>query len=125
MTSAHPPKLLIVDDSSTARKMIMTALRPLNAHFREASSGLEAIEQLTLAHFDAITLDLNMPDMHGLEFLKFLRSHPAFGSLPVVVITTRSDQEAIDQVLSAGANEYVAKPFSPDQILGTIQSLLR
>lgn len=91
MSSGAAPKFLVVDDSATIRKMIMTALRPLQANFREASSGLEAIEQLMLSQYDVVTLDLNMPDMHGLEFLQFVRNHNAFKEIPIVVITTRAD----------------------------------
>jgi two-component system, chemotaxis family, chemotaxis protein CheY len=116
--------LLVVDDSATTRKMIMTALRPLNPTFREASSGLEAIEQLMIGHFDAVTLDLNMPDMHGLEFLRFIRSHPAFGKIPVVIVTTRGGDDIRAQALESGANGYLTKPFSPDEILATVSRLL-
>lgn len=124
MSSGAAPKFLVVDDSATIRKMIMTALRPLQANFREASSGLEAIEQLMLSQYDVVTLDLNMPDMHGLEFLQFVRNHNAFKEIPIVVITTRADAQMRETVLSAGANRYMTKPFSPDAILETVKELL-
>lgn len=119
------PAFLIVDDSATLRKMIRAALHPLNPVFHEASSGLEAIEQLALQPFDAITLDLNMPDMHGLEFLRFIRNHTTFKNLPILVITTRSDEGMRETILSAGADRYMTKPFSPDELLGTVKELIR
>ena len=118
------PVLLVVDDSATIRKMIMTALRPLHPAFHEASSGLEAVEQLTIQRCDAVTLDLNMPDMHGLEFLQFMRSHTAFQSIPVVVVTTRSSAQMRLEVLSAGANAYLTKPFTAQALLNAVQSVL-
>ncbi len=118
------PNLLIVDDSATVRKMIMAALRSLNPVYGEASSGLEAIEQLALRPYDAITLDLNMPDMQGMEFLHFVRSHDSFKRLPVLVITTRSDGTIEQDVLSAGANAYLPKPFTPEQLLTKMNEVL-
>jgi two-component system, chemotaxis family, chemotaxis protein CheY len=117
------PTLLIVDDSPTIRKMIIASLKPLNASFSEAGTGLEAIEKLALRKFDAVTLDLNMPDMHGLEFLQFLRSQASFKHLPVVVITTHQ-QEMSNTILKEGADRYIVKPFSPPQLLQTVQALL-
>ena len=70
--------ILIVDDSPTMRRMVMASLRSLpGVSFGEASSGLEAIERLALAPVDLMILDLNMPDMHGIEVLGFLRRHQA------------------------------------------------
>jgi two-component system, chemotaxis family, chemotaxis protein CheY len=120
----HLPVLLIVDDSPTIRKMIRAALKPLNPIFAEASSGLEAIEQLVLRQYDVITLDLNMPDMHGLDFIHFVRSHSIFQKIPIVVISTRADESTQQKVLSSGANAYITKPFSPEQLIEMISKLL-
>jgi two-component system, chemotaxis family, chemotaxis protein CheY len=115
---------LVVDDSPTIRKMIIAALKPLNASFSEASTGLEAIEKLTMRRHDAVTLDLNMPDMHGLELLQFLRQHSSFKFLPVLIITTRSDQEILDKVIKTGANGYLVKPFQPADLLERVKAML-
>jgi two-component system, chemotaxis family, chemotaxis protein CheY len=117
------PNILIVEDSPTVRKMIMASLKPLEAFFSEAGSGLEAMEKLTLLRYDAITLDLNMPDMHGLEFLEFLKSHNSFKDIPVIVITTHGG-DLSEKVLEAGANGFIGKPFSPDELLKAVQALL-
>jgi two-component system, chemotaxis family, chemotaxis protein CheY len=118
------PVFLVVDDSDITRKMIKTALRPLNPVFREASSGLEALEQVMLRNYDVVTLDLNMPDMHGLEFLRFMRSHKTLQKIPILVVTTQLDVQMQAEVLSAGANGYITKPFSPEEILSKVQALL-
>jgi two-component system, chemotaxis family, chemotaxis protein CheY len=122
--SNSSPALLIVDDSPTIRKMIRAALKPLDAYFGEAGSGLEAIEQLVLHPFHAITLDLNMPDMHGIDFIKFVRGHDRFKNIPIVVISTRSDELTRTTVLSSGASAYITKPFTPQQLLDTMSGLI-
>jgi two-component system chemotaxis response regulator CheY len=117
--------LLIVDDSATLRKMIIAVLRPLQLNCEEASNGLEAIEQLAVRRYDGITLDLYMPDMHGLEFLNFIRKHRAFKDLPVVVITTQTDEGMRQRALAAGANFYITKPFQPEEVLSTVRQIFQ
>ncbi|RMF43172.1 MAG: response regulator [Anaerolineae bacterium] len=118
------PRILVVDDSPTMRKMIMAALRPLQAEFGEAGNGLEAIEQLALKRYQAMTLDLNMPDMHGLEVLRYVRQLASYEDMPVVVISTRGDEASLQQALQLGANRYLVKPFQPAELLETLQTLL-
>lgn len=96
------------------RRMVMASLRDINGvRFLEASSGLEAIERLALGPVDLMLLDLNMPDMHGLEVLKFVRNHPIYGKLPIIVLTTRGDEGSRMQSLKLGASAYLCKPFDP------------
>ena len=106
--------IVIVDDSPTIRRMVRASLVGISdARFVEAASGLEAIEQLTLAPIGLMVLDLNMPDMHGVEVLKFVRRHPAHRTLPVIVLTTRGDEESRRTAIDAGASLYLTKPFLP------------
>jgi two-component system, chemotaxis family, chemotaxis protein CheY len=117
--------ILIVDDSPTMRRMVMASLRALpGAGFDEASTGLEAIERLALAPVDLIILDLNMPDMHGLEVLNFLRRHQAYSHIPVIVLTTRGDEASRSDALAAGASLYLTKPFSPQALAAQARALL-
>jgi two-component system chemotaxis response regulator CheY len=117
--------ILIVDDSATLRRMVRAALRPLDGvRFTEAGNGLEAIERLSLAPVDLLVLDLNMPDMHGMEVLGFLRSQEAFRPLPVVILTTRDDEVSRSAALAAGANAYLCKPFAPADLAVTVARLL-
>ena len=117
--------ILVVDDSPTMRRMIMASLRDLsNIAFDQAASGLEAIERLSLSPVDLVVLDLNMPDVHGLEVLRFVRSHERFGALPVVVLTTRGDDESRQSALREGATRYLTKPFAPAALASEIGALL-
>jgi two-component system, chemotaxis family, chemotaxis protein CheY len=117
-------RIVIVDDSPTIRRMVRTSLASLSqATFVEAASGLEAIEQLTLGPVALMILDLNMPDMHGLEVLNFVRRHPVYRALPVIVLTTRGDEASRLAAVEAGATVYMTKPFVP-QVLAERARLL-
>ena len=116
--------LLIVDDSQTIRRMVKVALAPLGLETLEAASGLEAIEQLAVAPVQLMILDLNMPDMHGLEVLGFVRAHQKFHHLPIVVLTTRDDGASRDAAMQTGATRYVTKPFQPQALLAEARQAL-
>ena len=119
------PKILVVDDSATIRKMVRASLRGLEgAEFIEAGNGLEAIEQIALGPVALIILDLNMPDMHGVDVLKFVRRHQGFRDVPVVVLTTRGDESSRETALAAGATQYLTKPFAPQVLLAAARDLL-
>ena len=117
--------ILIVDDSPTIRRMVRVSLAEVGANgFVEAGSGLEAIEQLILSPVGLIVLDLNMPDMHGLEVLKFVRRHPTYRTLPVIVLTTRGDDASRAAALEAGATLYLTKPFAPHVLAARARGVL-
>jgi len=118
-------RLLIVDDSKLMRDMVAACLRPLGAvAFEYAGTGLEAIERLALAGFDLVVLDLNMPDVGGVEVIEFVRSQDHLRKLPILVVTTRGDDASKSRVLDAGASGFLAKPFAPPQILDEVRRLL-
>ena len=117
-------RTLVVDDSPTMRRMVMASLRDVcRGGFVEASSGLEAIERLALGPVALMMLDLNMPDMHGLDVLRFVRGHQSLRDLPVVVLTTRGDDESRSAALAAGASLYLTKPFAPHALAAQVRSL--
>jgi len=110
-------KILIVDDSPTIRRMVAASLQTIgDVSFQEASNGMEAIEMLTRARMNLMILDLNMPDMHGLDVLKFVRAHEQFRSLPIIILTTKYDAESRKSALDAGASRYLTKPFDPTSL---------
>ena len=118
-------RILIVDDSATMRRMVAASLRNLpNCVFEEATSGLDAIERLALLPASLMILDLNMPDMHGLDVLKFVRGQQNSRTLPIIILTTRSDEESRTAALSAGATLYMTKPFDPAKLSSNAGNLL-
>jgi two-component system chemotaxis response regulator CheY len=117
--------ILVVDDSKVMRDMVVACLRAIGGtSFTHASTGLEAIERLSLAQFDLMVLDLNMPDLGGIEVLEFVRGQDRLRSLPVLIVTTRGDDDSRERVLRAGATAFLAKPFTPDAIIAEVRRLL-
>lgn len=118
-------EVLVVDDSKVMRDMVVACLRGLpEARFTQAASGLEAIERLSLGRFDLVVLDLNMPDISGIEVLEFVRAQDALKTLPIVVVTTRGDEASRSAALAAGATLFITKPFTPEVIVAEAQRLL-
>jgi len=96
----------------------------MGIEFIEAASGLEAIERLALGPIQLMVLDLNMPDMHGLEVLGFVRANQKFQQLPVLVLTTRDDAASRTAAMQAGATSYLTKPFTPQALLTEARGLI-
>ena len=118
-------EILVVDDSKVMRDMIVACLRAEpGLGFAHAASGLEAIEKLSLKPFDLVVLDLNMPDIGGIEVIEFIRGQDQLRALPIVIVTTRGDEQSQARALGAGANRFMAKPFTPESILGVVRELL-
>ncbi|MGF1463585.1 MAG: response regulator [Maricaulaceae bacterium] len=107
---------LVVDDSRVIRKVARRILEDLAFECAEAADGQEALDTCRTDMPDAILLDWNMPVMNGIDFLRALRREQG-GDQPVVVFcTTENDVSHIMEALSAGANEYIMKPFDSDII---------
>jgi two-component system chemotaxis response regulator CheY len=121
---AGPKTVLVADDSATMRRMIMAALGPSGVTFEQADSGLGAIERITLSPVDLVILDLNMPDVHGLEVLRFIRGRDGLRNLPVIILTTRGDPQSRTAALEAGATLYMTKPFQPQAIVDEVKRLM-
>jgi two-component system, chemotaxis family, chemotaxis protein CheY len=121
----RPSEVLVVDDSKVMREMIIACLRGEDAlAFSQAASGLEAIERLSLKPADLVVLDLNMPDIGGVEVVEFIRGQDALRSIPILIVTTRGDESSRSRVMAAGASRYMTKPFTPDRILAEVRALL-
>ncbi len=118
-------EVLVVDDSRVMREMVVACLRSLpEARFSQAASGLEAIERLSLGRFDLVVLDLNMPDISGIEVLEFVRAQDSLRELPIIIVTTRGDEGSRAAALKAGATVFMTKPFTPEAIAAEAQRLL-
>ena len=109
-------KCLVVDDSKVVRMVARKILEELAFEIIEAADGKEALAKCEESMPDAVLLDWNMPVMNGIEFLREMRTKPG-GDAPVVVFcTTENDLSHIQEALSAGANEYIMKPFDSEII---------
>ena len=112
-------RTLIVDDSSVMRKIVERSLRQAGLDplvVLEAGSGTEGLEILKARKVDLILSDINMPSMDGLEFLRQIRAQNLAPGVPVVMITTESSEEHVKQAILAGAQGYIRKPFTAEQV---------
>ncbi len=118
----QPRKVLVVEDSRLIHKIFEVMLRP--AELVHAHDGHEGLRRLAEnADVDLILLDINMPKMNGLEFLREVKRNAALADIPVVVVTTEGKEEDAQQALKAGAAAYVRKPFKAEQVLKVISEL--
>ncbi|HXC62587.1 MAG TPA: response regulator [Nitrospiria bacterium] len=119
-------KILIIEDSATMRSLIASTIEEMSGfELVEASNGFEALKALPSQHFDMIITDLNMPDINGLEIIKFVKEHPAYKSIPLVVVTTEVGEEDRKKGLALGASDYVIKPFEPDDLKKMVRKILK
>jgi two-component system chemotaxis response regulator CheY len=121
-------RALIVDDSSVMRKIVERSLRQAGMDSLvvfEAASGVEGLDQLKAQKVDLILSDINMPSMDGLEFLRQLRAQNLAPGVPVVMITTESSEEHVKQAIQSGAQGYIRKPFTVDQVRERVLPLLK
>ena len=118
----QPRKVLVVDDSKLMHKMYEVMLRQYPLVY--ASDGRQALDRLQdHADIDLVLLDINMPNMNGLEFLAELRSDAARADLPVIIISTEGREEDTARGLEAGPTAYIKKPFHSEEILEVISRL--
>jgi two-component system chemotaxis response regulator CheY len=121
-------RTLIVDDSSVMRKIVERSLRQAGLDSMvvyEAGSGTEGLDLLKAKQVDLILSDINMPSMDGLEFLRQLRAQNLAPGVPVVMITTESSEEHVKQAILAGAQGYIRKPFTAEQVKERVLPLLQ
>jgi two-component system chemotaxis response regulator CheY len=106
-------RILVVDDSSLVRLYYRSALERAGFIVEQAINGMEAMEKALAQRFDLVIVDVNMPKMDGLSFLRVLRAtHADVASLPALMISTEADQQDRDDARAAGANFYLVKPVS-------------
>jgi len=118
------PTILVVDDSPTARLQLRVVLEEAGFGVEEAENGLEGLEAARLHPVDAIVVDLNMPVMTGIEMTAAVRQLIAHRQTPILVATTETSEEVIQQGLAAGATAWLIKPLDPEVILPALRQAL-
>jgi len=111
-------KLLVVDDSSVTRKVIKAAADLLEMEVEEAQDGMEALDKLSQLHneIDLILLDWNMPGMGGYDAIVEIKSNDKYKNIPVMMVTTEGQQSSIVAAVQAGADNYLVKPFTVEDL---------
>jgi two-component system chemotaxis response regulator CheY len=116
-------KALVVDDSLTIRRIVIKALAMVGINdATEAGDGAEAVKAAGEDEFDLILLDWNMPKMTGIEALRSLRQSGK--KTPVIMVTTETEKSRVIEAIKTGANDYLIKPFSPDQLAAKVKTVL-
>ena len=118
-------RVLVVEDSATMRGFVTAALESAGPYsVTQAESGFQALKVLPRAHYDLIITDINMPDINGLELVRFIRESEAHRTTPLIIISTDGRDVDRDRGLKLGANAYLVKPFAPEKLLETVRSVL-
>jgi len=124
LTTAARSDILVVDDAPQNVRLLEAVLTSSGYSVRAASSGSEALEQLTREPPDLVLLDIQMPGMNGYEVCRRIRENPATQFLPVVMVTS-SDTEVRFNAIEAGADDFIVKPFDQQELLARVRSLVR
>ena len=115
-------KILVVEDDGPIRNLISTALQTNQYKYDLSVNGEKALLSLSTHHYDIVLLDLGLPDKDGIEIIEQFRT---FSMTPVIVISARSSDEDKIKALDAGADDYITKPFSVEELLARVRSTLR
>ena len=117
--------VLVVEDEPDIRNLIVHHLARDGFRCRTAGTGAEALTRVRAAVSDLVVLDLMLPEMSGLEVCRRLRGDPATAAVPIIMLTAKADE--VDRIvgLELGADDYVAKPFSPKELVARVRAVLR
>ncbi len=118
-------KFLVVDDSASMRELVTLAIKNAGYDVLAAENGKDAFSKLGSAKVDMVITDLNMPVMDGIELIKVLRGMPYYKYVPIVMLTTESQEDKKLEGKLAGASGWVVKPFSPEQLIGVVRKFLK
>jgi two-component system chemotaxis response regulator CheY len=116
-------RVLTVDDSKTMRDMVSFTLKGAGFDVVEAEDGVHALSVLSKTKVDLVITDINMPNMDGVTLVKKLREQAAYGSTPILILTTEGGDEKKAQGRAAGATGWIVKPFAPDKLLQVVNKV--
>ncbi len=117
--------ILIVEDSETTRSFIRAVIEEIkDFNIIEAASGFEALKILPQEKFNLIITDINMPDINGLELIRFVKTNPLYKDIPLIIVTTERGEEDRKKGMSLGASAYITKPFKADELKEAIKKVL-
>jgi two-component system chemotaxis response regulator CheY len=117
-------KVLVVDDFSTMRRIVKNILRQLGfENIVEADDGQTAMRKLESERIDFVISDWNMPNMSGLELLKWVRSHDEFKDMPFLMVTAEAQKENVLEAVKAKVSNYIVKPFTAETLSEKIEKI--
>jgi len=117
--------ILLVEDESAIRDMLRFSFSPAEFDLKDAESVAQAKKALAEKIPDIMILDWMLPDKSGIDFLKWMRQQELYKDIPVIMLTAKAEEENKIKGLISGADDYVTKPFSPDELIARIKTVLR
>lgn len=117
--------IMIVDDSASMRQLVTFALKDAGYEVVAAVNGKDALGKLDGAKIDMIVTDLNMPEMDGIEFIQQLRAAEKHKFMPIVMLTTESNESKKQEARKAGASGWIVKPFKVEQLLSVVRKFVK
>ena len=117
-------RVMTVDDSASVRMMIKYSLQRAGYDVLEAMDGVDALEKLAGNVIHAMVVDVNMPRMDGIEFVKNVRAIPDHRKTPVLMLTTEQAKSRVEEGRSAGANGWMVKPFSSEELIHILRKVM-
>ncbi|MCU0512124.1 MAG: response regulator [Anaerolineae bacterium] len=126
MSEAQKPRILVVDDDPALQKLVVALLQRAEFEALSAMSAMEAAQILKQPPLpDIMVLDLMLPEISGIEFLKQMRAKPIYDQLPVVILSALADPNQIREGLNAGADRYLTKPYLANNLVKTLHEVLK
>jgi len=116
--------IMTVDDSTSVRQMVAFTLKNAAYDVIEAKDGVDALIKAKSTGVHLVLTDLNMPNMDGIELIRHLRADPAYRFVPIVMLTTESQDAKKQEGRNAGATGWIVKPFRPEQLLAVVKKVL-
>jgi len=121
--AALPYQVLVVDDIGVNRTLVKSALSGSEFTVTEAADGVTALSLIAKQDFDAVILDIRMPSMDGITVCQRIRTNPYTKHLPVIVVTSLGQGEALERCFDSGADDFMSKPFDPDELIVRVKAL--
>ena len=116
--------IMTADDSASVRQMVSFTLKQSGYEVVEAVDGKDALQKLGTQRVDMLITDLNMPNLDGIGLIKGARALPACKFIPIIMLTTESQDSKKGEGKAAGATGWIIKPFKPDQLLAVVKKVL-
>ncbi|NPA03491.1 MAG: response regulator [Epsilonproteobacteria bacterium] len=117
-------KILVVDDAPMIRRIMKNLLREIGfTNIEEAEDGKVALQKLKSGKYDFVITDWNMPNLTGIELVQEMRKDPKLKKIPVMMVTAEAKKENIILALKSGVNNYIVKPFTPENVKSKIEAI--
>jgi len=116
--------IMTVDDSASVRLMVSFTLKQLGYEVLEAANGSEALKKLGEKTIHMLITDVNMPELDGISLVRKVREDPSYRFIPIIILTTESQQAKKREGRDAGATGWIVKPFSPDQLTAVVRKVI-